>query len=461
MTTTGHQEDTARSDRNLYAFAISFVAAVGGFLFGFDLVIISSAQLYLRDLWKLNDFWYGFTTASANFGCIAGPFLGGWLCDAIGRKMTLVVASLLLAVSAIVTALAPEMISFNLFRFVGGLGVGLASLASPMYIVEVAPPRIRGGLGIMFQLAIAIGALSSAICGWLLAKYVSPDVSWRWMFGSEMAAIVLFVVALYFVPRSPRWLAEKGRWEESLAVLTKVDGPEYARKEMEGIKASLTEEQGTFSELIRPGMRMALLVGILLALFNNWTGWSAMSYYVPTLFEKAGVLNRADAIYQNVLINGWQVFLTLMAIFLVDRFGRKFLWLSGSGAMAVFLVVAGLMFHYNLTGIGVLLVMFLCVTPHAMALGPMPWLMMSELYPTRLRAKAVAITTTVIWIAGWSSPFLFPVITGFSERTIGSVGGAFWMFTIICILAFIFGLKLLPETKGRTLEEIGKSWHPK
>ena len=445
--------------RRFYPFYIAFVAAIGGFLFGYDLVIISGAQIFLREQFQLSDAQFGFTTTSAIIGCIAGPFIGSWLCDRIGRKKTLIFSAILFTVGAIVTAIARDMVTFNIFRIVGGLGVGLCSIASPMYIVEVAPARIRGGLGIMYQLAIATGATASSIVAYLLANNLPDTVSWRWMFASEMLPILLFIGFLVFVPESPRWLSEKGRFDEALQVLTKVESLEYAEKELQEIKASLMDtETGSFRELWQPGIRFALFIGICLALLNNWTGGSAIGYYLPTLFQKGGFPETAEAIKQAIIVGCWEAVLTLVAIFLVDRFGRRVLWIGGSAAMIGALFLAGLVFMFNMSGVIVLLVIFLCYMPHAMALGPLPWLMMSEIYPTRIRAKAVAVTTTFLWIAGWSAPMIFPILIGFFERTTGSAGPAFWFFAFICIISVIFGLKFLPETKGRTLEEIAKSW---
>jgi SP family arabinose:H+ symporter-like MFS transporter len=443
--------------RRFYPFFIAFVAAIGGFLFGYDLVIISGAQIFLREQFHLSDAQFGFTTTSAIIGCVAGPFLGSWFCDRMGRKKTLIFSATLFTVGAIVTAIARDMVTFNIFRIIGGLGVGLCSIASPMYIVEVAPARIRGGLGIMYQLAIAIGATASSIVAYLLAKNLPDTVSWRWMFASEMLPIFLFAGFLVFVPESPRWLSEKGHFDEALQVLTKVESLEYAEKELQGIKASLNTETGSFRELWQPGIRFALFIGICLGLLNNWTGGSAIGYYLPTLFQKGGFPQTAEAIKQSIIVGCWEAVLTLGAIFLVDRVGRRFLWIGGSAAMIGALFLAGLVFMFNMSGVIVLLVIFLCYMPHALALGPLPWLMMSEIYPTRIRAKAVAVTTTFLWIAGWSAPMIFPILIGFFERTTGSAGPAFWFFAVICVISIIFGLKILPETKGRTLEEIAKS----
>ncbi|MBN1344435.1 MAG: sugar porter family MFS transporter [Phycisphaerae bacterium] len=441
-----------------YVFVIAFVAAVGGFLFGFDLAVIGAANTFLRDQFNLSDSELGFVTASAAIGCIFGPFLGAWLCDALGRKRTMIVASALLAASAIMTAAAPTIAVLNIFRIVGGVGVGLCSVASPMYIAEVAPPAKRGRLGLMYQLAIIVGSVCAPLIAYVLVRSLPDTVSWRWMFASEMAAVVVFVVFLFFLPRSPRWLAEKGRFDEALDVLTNVDGPEYARQEMNEIRTSLEQEPGGFAELLRPGIRYALLIGILLAFFNNWTGWSMMGGYIPLLFERSGLHDRAQAILQFGVAYGFMGVIGVVAIALVDRLGRRPLWLIGSVLMALVTALTGVVFHYQLSGPIVLLVIVLCTVPHGLALGPLPWLMMSEIFPTRIRAKAVAITTTFLWITIYSGAQLFPMVSGFSERTIGSPALAFWLFTVVCLLAIIFGWRMLPETKGRTLEEIAASW---
>jgi SP family arabinose:H+ symporter-like MFS transporter len=444
---------------SIYVHLIALVAGVGGFLFGYDLVIISGANILLKEQFHLSDAAFGFTTSSAILGCLAGPLTGFWLCDRFGRKETLAASATLLAISAILTALPRDIIVFNIFRIVGGVGVGLASIASPMYIAEIAPSRIRGALGVMYQVAIILGALISAIVAYLLAKYLEPTVSWRWMFASELVPIAAFLVFLFFVPQSPRWLAEKGRSRDALRVLTRLHGQADAEKEMaEIVHSSASEELVTFSELLRPGMRRALLIGAALALFNNWTGWTAMSFYLPALFQKGGFPDAVDAIFQFLIVNFVMVLVTLVSLKLVDRVGRRPLWLVGSLMMALALILTGFVFQYNISGFVVLVVVFLCGVPHHLALGPLPWLMMPELYPTRLRARALAITTTVLWLAGFAGSAAFPVVAGLSERMLGSVSGAFFLYALLCVLSFVFGWSILPETKGRTLESIADSW---
>lgn len=440
-----------------YAFLIAFVSAVGGFLFGYDLAIMGGANVYLKEQFHLSDFMFGFTSASAVLGCIVGPFFGAWFCDRIGRRNTLIAACLLLAIGSLLTAIPNDMITFNIFRIVGGLGVGLCSIASPMYTNEIAPARWRGGLGFMYQLAIVVGSVFAAGAAWLLVQWFPPSMSWRWMFASELIFVALFAIALFLVPESPRWLTERGREEEAQRVFTRIDGPEFAAAEMVEIRQSLAAEAGTFRELLEPGLRKALFVGLCLAFFNNYTGWSAMGGYLTHLFEVGG-LDRTDAIFQYLLAYGFMGVMTLAACGLVDRVGRRPLWLVSSLVMIAANILIGLVFHFNVTGPVVLGAVFLCAIPHSFALGPLPWLMMSEIFPTRIRARAVAITTAFIWAVGFAAASVFPLLAAWSKDMIGSIAGAFWVSAGTCVLAFWFGWKLLPETKGRTLEEIADSW---
>ena len=461
MTTSAKQSASPsveyRVSGRLYAFLVAFVAAVGGFLFGYDLAIMGGANVYLKEQFHLSEWMFGFTTASATIGCILGPFLGAWLCDRFGRRTTLIAACLLLGIGSILTAVPNDMITFNVFRIVGGVGVGLCSIASPMYTNELAPARWRGGLGFMYQLAIVVGSVMAAAVAWWLAKWLPDTVAWRWMFGSEVVFVAVFGVLLCLLPESPRWLAECGRTDEAKAIFTRIDGPAFAEVEMAQINKSLAAEAGSFSELFAPGLRLALVVGLCLALFNNYTGWSAMAGYLTRIFEIGG-LARTDAIFQFMLAYGFMGVMTLVACGLVDRFGRRPLWVISSAIMVGANLFMGLVFHWNITGYSVLVGVCLCAIPHSFALGPLPWLMMSEIFPTRIRARAVAVTTTFIWVVGFLASYFFPIIANFSERMIGSIAGVFWLSSAVCVVALVFGLTLLPETKGRTLEEIADSW---
>lgn len=443
---------------NQHVFFISFVATIGGFLFGYDLSVIGSANSYLRDQFHLGEAMFGFSTASAALGCMAGPLLGAWLSDWLGRERTLMVAAGLLAIGTLLTALAPTIFIFNVFRILGGMGVGLCSIASPMYINEVAPPRMRGRLGLMYQLAIVIGSAVSPLVAYGIVQIFPDSVAWRWMFGSQMVFIVLFAIFLLRLPPSPRWLAERGRFAEADDVLKRVHGPEIAVLEMKEIKSALAEETGGFAELWLPGIRRALLFGCLLTFFGQWSGWSGIGGYIPVMLQMSGVQDRHSAILQFGLTYVAMAVVTVFSMFFIDRVGRRPLWIFASVLMAIITFSTGLVFHYQIHGIVVLLVITLCTVPHGLALGGLPWLMMSEIFPTRIRAKGVAVTTTCQWIMGFSVAQSFPIISGWSQRHLGSIAGAFWVFTLVCICSVFFGLKLMPETRGRTLEDIARSW---
>ncbi len=467
----------ASAPRVYNASVIAFVAAIGGFLFGFDLGMIGAANIYLRDQFHLNESQFGLATSSAVLGCILGPFVGAWLCDAWGRKKTMIIAALLLIISAVLTSMPDlllgttdrdTMLVFNIFRALGGLGVGLCSVASPLFIAEVAPPARRGGLGLMYQLAIVAGHIAAPAIGYLvvisLPQYdgVAPiawQQPWRWMFASEALAVLVFLGFVLFLPESPRWLAEKGRYGQALDVLKRVLGSAEAQREIGEIRKSLEKESGKWSELFSPGLRYALLIGLLLAFFNNWTGWSVMGGYIPVLLQSSGLEDRAQAIFQFALTYAFMGLMTVVSLVLMDRVGRRPLWMFASLLMAGITCVTGFVFHFHITGLPVLMVLMLCTVPHGIALGGIPWLMMSELFPNRIRAKAVAITTTFLWITIFSGAYLFPSLERISRDLVGSVGGVFWVFTAICLLAFVFGWRIMPETRGRTLEQIAQSWN--
>jgi MFS transporter, SP family, arabinose:H+ symporter len=451
-------KSTNATQSTRFAFGVAFVASAGGFLFGYDLAIVSGANLYLKDVFHLSPAEFGFATASAALGCLLGPFLGLWMCDAFGRNRTMMLACILLGVSALFTAIPNDMITFNVFRIIGGIGVGLCSVAAPLYISETSTPRLRGGLGTMYQLAIVVGCVTAPFVSYLIVQWAPDATAWRWMFASELLPVGVFAVLLFLLPGSPRWLAERGRTAEALHVLTRVGGPDFAKEEMEQIQHALNEEPGRFSDLFAPGVRYALLIGLLLAFFNNWTGWSVIAGYIPMLFEASGIKDRGMAFLQYAVTYGFMGLVTAVACLTVDRWGRRPLWMVACALMTVVTLLTGAVFYYHLSGWPVLVVILLCTVPHGLALGPLPWLMMSEIFPIRLRGRAVSLTTAFLWLTIFAGAQLFPLMSEYSEKKLGSVAGVFWLFSAVSILGLLFGWRMLPETKGRTLEEIAASW---
>ena len=336
-----------------FTYLIALIAALGGFLFGYDLNIIGAAMIYLREQFTMSPWLFGFSTGSAIFGCIFGPFLAMFLGNPWGRKRCLFLAAALFFVSAVGSAF-PETLAgvtgdpvwgFNIYRILGGVGIGLSSVLAPMYIAEIAPAERRGRLVLMYQLAITIGAMLGFLFTAACANWIADtNLNWRWMFGSEALPAVLFAILLIMVPRSPRWLAEKGLDDESLKVLTRVNGPQRAGEILREIRESIDAESGRFSELFKPGIRYALLIACILAVFANWTGWSSIAYYLPTLMQMGGYPDPADAISSSLALFLLNMLLTFVAIATVDRWGRKKTLDSWFGMDVFFYVDSGIYF---------------------------------------------------------------------------------------------------------------------
>jgi sugar porter (SP) family MFS transporter len=444
-------------ERKSYIYVVTAVAAVGGFLFGFDLAIISGAMLYLKKVFGLDGMSEGFAMGSATLGCMAGPLLALALSDSVGRKRTLVLAAFLFAVSAAGTALSPTIAVFNTLRVLGGIGVGLSSVVSPMYIAEIAPASIRGRLVTINNLAIVGGSFAAILVSYVLSQTELRD-SWRWMFGSQCIPAIAFMIGLAFAPNSPRWLAGKGREAEALEILTRVQGSAGAAVEMEGIRDSLSQDQGRFAELFRPGLRLALLIAVCLGIFQQATGSSVLFANAPLVFQKAGFMKESQAIGQSAILMVWNILSTMAGMWLVERCGRRPLLLGGLIGMGLGLASTGLVFQFDLSGSFVLVVMFVGIGMYVMSLAPLTWLLMSELFPTRLRGKAMSMAGMVLWVACYAGLQTFPPLRDWFERRHGSIAGVFYLYAGVCVLAFFFSLSLVPETKGKTLEEIERLW---
>lgn len=439
---------------NTYVYLVSLLAAVGGFLFGYDLSIISGAVLFLRKEFSLTSVQLGLALGSASLGCIPGPVLAGWISDRIGRKKSLILADLLFGICAVGTAISSHVGEFVLYRITGGIGVGMASVVSPMYIAEIAPARIRGRLVSLNQLAIVIGSTSSIV----VSYFLSFRGSWRAMFASMLVPVGVLLLGLFFVPESPRWLVQVGREQSALETLTKVDEPGQARAEIQNIQNALGGEHTRIGNLLRPGIRTALLIAMTLGIFQQWTGVSPITFYAPIIFQKAGFRLASDALLQTIVFNIANLICTIFALLIVDLIGRRPLFLLGVSGMVLGQLLLGAFFRFNLTGIYVVLAMFLCIGAYAISLAPLTWLLMSEIFPIRLRAKGQSAGALILWISTYTSTQAMAPLMAYFERQFGSVAGMFWMFAGICVLALVFAWRFVPETKGRSLEEIASFW---
>jgi MFS transporter, SP family, arabinose:H+ symporter len=351
---------------------------------------------------------------------------------------------------------------FDLFRVIGGVGVGLASVASPMYIAEIAPRRIRGMLVTMNQMAIVIGSISAIIVAYLLARYLPAETSWRWMFASMLIPVAIFVILLARLPETPRWLAERQRRDEALAILFRINGREDGQAEMRGIEQEVEREvhapRVKLAELFAPGIGLAVFIGVILSLMSQWTGWSMVAFYMPTIYNQAGIKDAAEAIFWTIIPNFANFIYTIMALYLVDRAGRRLLYLVCTLAMVVAMGLLGMVFTLHIAGWPVVLVLCLTAAPHAMGMGALSWLVISEIFPTRIRAKAMSFCTIWLWIACFGVTYATPKLFEVSQLLIKAPSGVFFLCAFISLLSFFFILKMLPETKGRSLEEIAGSW---
>jgi SP family arabinose:H+ symporter-like MFS transporter len=445
--------DSDRGDR-VYVSLVSLVAATGGFLFGYDLAVVSGAIIFLQKQFSLTTYQLGFALASAQIGCMIAPFIAGPASDRWGRKRVLFFAAFLFAVAALGTALPRNMVQFNLFRILAGIGIGLASVVSPMYIAEISPAAIRGRLVSMNQFAIVIGAMSS----YGVSYFFSFSGNWRMMFACAAIPTLGLMVGLLFIPESPRWLAQKNKYFDAMLVLRKIEGQANADREIAGIKSTLQEEKGTWKELLSPGIRMALIVGTGLCLFQGWSGGSAVNFYAPLIFQRASSIGASRAILWTLLLNLSSVVLTTVALFLVDVVGRRPLLLIGSAGMALSLFSLGWGLHGSTPGTYTVVSIFLFNMFYQISVAPLAWLILSEIFPTRLRAKGQSVGTLAVWVSTYlSDQFLAPMMS-FFEKTFGSVGPAFWVFGAVCLGILLFGWKLVPETKQRPLEEIAGWW---
>ncbi len=448
--------------KSTYVILVCLVATLGGLLFGYDTGVISGAIGPLETHFGLTPAKVGWAASCALVGCIFGAAFAGMISDAIGRKKVLIISAILFLVSAIGTALPKNLIQFIIFRFIGGLGVGAASMTSPMYIAEITPARIRGRMVSVNQFAIVSGFLVVYFVNYFIAlgrpeEWIST-FGWRWMFGSESLPAVMLLVLAFFVPESPRWLTRKKREDEALDILTKVDGSEHAANEMAAIKEALSHESGSIAQLFQPGMKIILVIGVVLAILQQVTGINAVLYYAPEIFKNIGFETQA-ALFQTVIVGAVNILFTIIAIWTVDKLGRKPLMLMGSAGMGLSLFALGLAFYFNQKGIWVLLFVLLYIASFASSMGPVVWVILSEIFPTKIRGRAMAIATVILWISCYAVSQTFPMMDK-NQWLIEQFnhGFSFWIYSVFCVVTVLFVHKFVPETKGKTLEEIEKHW---
>jgi len=428
----------------------STAAALGGLLFGFDTGVISGAIHFIKIEFNLNAYQEGFAVSNLMIACVIGALLAGPIADWTGRKKVLILCAVLFTVSAILSALPRSFTELVIARFIGGMGVGMASVVSPMYIAEISPAKIRGRLVALNQLAIVVGILLSYFSNWVLVD--TGINNWRYMLVAEILPAITFLVGLFFIPESPRWLTKEGLEKEALDVLNVVAGAANADHELQEVKKSLAEKRTSLKELLHPSLRRVLVVGILFSLFAHITGIDTIIYYGPIIFLESG-FKTDSALLASVMIGITNLIFTFVGMAMVDKAGRKFLLLVGLAGMGISMMLVGFCMQSDMISAKwTLLWIMTYIASFAMSIGVVIWVYLSEIYPTRVRGQALSVATMVLWLGNVILTQLFPVMM---ERF---GGGTFYIFSFICLLAFIFTWTMVKETKGVSLEEIEEMW---
>jgi MFS transporter, SP family, arabinose:H+ symporter len=432
-----------------YLLTISVVTALGGLLFGFDISVISGTIPFIQEYFGLTETMKGWMVSSALIGCIIGASFAGRLGDVHGRKKILLLTSLLFAVSAIGTALTQSIPSFIFYRILGGLAVGGASVLAPMYIAEVSPAHLRGRMVSINQLTIVTGISLAYYSNYFLLAI--GENAWRWMFAAEAVPAMVFMVSLIMIPESPRWLVARKREDEALAILKRIDNSRIAVEELREIQQSLegVSKRAVLKDLLLRKYRFIILIGIFLAVFQQWSGINVIFFYAPDIFAKAR-LGIDDALFQTTLIGVINIVFTLIAMRVIDRIGRKVMMLIGSAGMAISFSAIGLLFFTGRTD-GMLMIAALLITPafFAFGLGPTVWVVISEIFPNKIRGVAMSVATFALWSACYLLTLTFPV---FVEKF--SAASTFILYAVICLIGVVIIYKYIPETKGVSLEEL-------
>jgi sugar porter (SP) family MFS transporter len=423
---------------------------LSGLLFGFDTAIINGAIVFLRRHFGWSEVETEVAAGSLLAGCAVGAAVAGSLSDRFGRRAILMLSALIFALSSLATALPDDLTTFCIARVVAGVAIGIASMLAPLYIAEVAPAAIRGRLVSMNQLAIVLGILVSYLAGWGFSSL--GNESWRWMFAVAALPSVLFLGALFFVPESPRWLVKEGRQAEAEVVLARVGEPAARIAEIE---RTIAEESGSLRQLLEPGLRRPLVIGVTLAILQQVTGINTVLYYGSIIFtEQAGETSTSAALWANVMIGLTNLVFTVFALFTIDKLGRKPLLITAAAGMGVSLAALGSAFAGGAGSPTVVLTMILAyVACFSFGMGPGVWVVISELFPTRIRGRAMSVATVALWLA-----CLLITLTFLSLVKALTAGGAFAVYAAMCAFTVWFVWKFTPETKGKSLEEIEEQW---
>jgi SP family arabinose:H+ symporter-like MFS transporter len=441
---------------------ITLIAALGGFLFGFDMAVVSGIIEPVRAQYGLSAAEEGLFVSFALVGCIAGVAFSGYLSDKIGRKKVLFVAAVLFLISAVGFSMSSTYTVLIVFRILAGVGVGVASNVSPLYISEIAPASKRGGLVTFYQLAITIGVLAAYISNLFLQRYAVANVGtgsglvhwlfveqvWRGMFFVSVIPAGLFCFLLTIVPESPRWLAKNGRDDEALDVLVKISGDEEGRFELEAIKEVAAQKSGGIRELMKFPLRGLLVMTMVLTALSQFSGINGVIFYGPTILKSAGIVT-SDALLYQVMLGTASMLFTLIAIWKVDTWGRRSLYLIGSFWAAVALALTGICFMYNVNGWGMLLCIMMFLLFFAFSLGPLKFVIATEVFPMHIRGTALSICIMTMWVSDWIVNLLFPIM-----RDGLGIANTFFVFSFFCVCSFVYAKIKLFETKGKRLEEI-------
>jgi sugar porter (SP) family MFS transporter len=448
-----------------YVGAVAFVAAMGGLLFGYDWVVIGGAKPFFEAYFGIQSpAFSGLINSCALLGCLAGAILAGFWSDRLGRKRLLVGAALLFGVTSLGNATAASAAIFIAWRILGGVAIGLASNLSPMYIAEIAPAHLRGRLVSINQLTIVVGILLAQFVNWFVVRHLPAGAdadfiraswygqsAWRWMFGLTAVPSALFLAGMLFLPESPRWLVEQGRGPAARPTLERVGGPDYAAAELGAIEASLaleSREPARWRDLLDPKLRRVLVLGITLAVFQQWCGINVIFNYAQEIFSAAGY-DIASVLKDIAWTGSVNLVFTLVSFRIVDSGGRRPLLLFGFGALMLIYTAMGACYHWHVLGLPTLVLVLAAIGCYAMSLAPVTWVVISEIFPNRLRGLAMSVAVTSLWVACFILTYTFPLLVKFlgPDRT-------FWLYAAICAAGCWFVQRRLPETKGRSLEQL-------